>query len=86
MQFKEIINLPVYTQSGYGLGRIIKVETDQQTDRPVRYIVRSHNFIRNLFRGCLIIEERQVISISRKKMIVKDTLKRIKDLAVSPAR
>lgn len=85
MDIKTIIHLPVYTESGYYLGEIIKVKVDPRTGMPLQYIVRSKNFIKNLFQENLIINQSQVVSLSREKMVVNDTLKRIKGFASSPA-
>jgi len=84
MDIKEIINLPVYTESGYYLGKVVKVKVDPQTGSPLQYFVKSKNFLRNLFRGSLIIHETQVVSISREKMVVRDTLKKISQAVPSP--
>ncbi len=77
MQLEKIIDLPVYTENGYYLGRVIKVEVDPQTGQATNYVVRSSNFIKNLFRGTLVISERQVISISPEKMVVEEAWKKM---------
>ena len=86
MFIKEIINLNVYTQSGYYLGRIVDLEIDPDNSRIEKYIIKSRNFIKNLFQDCLVINYTQVISISKKKMIVEDSVKRVKQAVPSPAR
>ncbi len=86
MDLKQLINLPVYTQSGHYLGRVVDLEIDSETGRVVKYFVKSQSFIKNLFQGCLIISESQVLSISKEKMVVEDNLKKVKGLASSPVR
>lgn len=86
MDFKKLINLPVYTQSNFYLGRIVELEINPQNNSVEKYFVKSHNFIKNIFQGKLIITASQVLSISEKRMVVKDNLKEIKELEVSPIR
>ena len=77
MDIKKIIGLPVYTENNFYLGRVVKIKVDSQTNQPIQYFVKSNNFIKNLFKRHLIINQSQVISISEEKMIVKSTFKRL---------
>ena len=86
MDLKEIINLPVYTQSGSYLGRVVDLEIDSSTGRVEKYFVKSHNFLKNLFQRRLIISADQVLSVSKEKIVVRDAFKKIKELASSPIR
>lgn len=86
MNLKQLINLNVYTQSGHYLGKIIDLEIDSNNSRIVKYIIRSSNLIKNLFQGDLIISHTQVVSISKKKMIVEDVVGRVKESTPVPVR
>ena len=86
MDSKEIIDLPVYTESGNYLGQVVDIEIDQETGQVKNYFIKSHNFLKNLFQGYLIIRAKQVISISKEKVVVRDAFKKIRELVSSPIR
>lgn len=86
MDLVSIINLPVYTQSSNYLGRIIDIEINPESNQIEKFLIKSHNPFKNLFQGRLIVDVNQVVSISGDKMIVKDNLKEIKELASDLAR
>ncbi|MFA6428571.1 MAG: PRC-barrel domain-containing protein [Candidatus Buchananbacteria bacterium] len=70
---KEIIGLPVYTQTRQYLGRVIKIILDQQTQTPQQYVVRKTGWLKTLVKNSLIINQQQVVSITSEEMIVVDT-------------
>lgn len=72
MKAKAIINLPVETKSGQKLGRVVDFEIDPLTGKITDYYVKSVNVIEGLFQKELIINQSQVISIDKKKMMVED--------------
>ncbi len=74
MTFSSIQKLKVYTRSGKYLGKIIDVEVDPHSHQVISYIVKSKLDIKNLFKGCLLINYKQVISLSENKMIVDDLM------------
>jgi len=84
MNLKEIINLPVYTQSKKYLGRIIDLEMNCETGKIEQYFVKT-GLLSNLFQQSLVINNSQVICLSKKEMIVKDNFKEVKDFVSSPA-
>lgn len=83
--FNNLINLPVYTQSGLYLGRVVGFEIDKIDNQVSKYFVKSPNPITNLFRGKLQIDRSQVIKIDREKMVVDDNIKKIKNSLPEPA-
>ncbi len=83
MKLEKIINLPVYTESANYLGKIIDVEFDKDGDL-LNYIVKSSNFIKNLFKNNLIINKIQVLSTTDKKMIVQDNSLKEKQIGSAP--
>ncbi len=74
MTNREIINLRVETKSGQALGRVVEFEIDALTGKIVSYRVKSSNVIRGLFKDELIINQSQVISLTKEKMIVEDNV------------
>jgi sporulation protein YlmC with PRC-barrel domain len=80
----KIINLPVYTQSGIFLGRIVDFETDKTSGLINKYFVKSENPVKDLFRGNLEIAKEQVISIDEDKMVVEDTWRKVEEPKLKP--
>lgn len=80
MDQKEIIGLPVYTESGNYLGQVVGLEIDPRTEQVKNYFIKSHNFLKNLFQGHLIIGAEQVLSVSKEKVVVRDAFKKIRTL------
>jgi sporulation protein YlmC with PRC-barrel domain len=68
----DLLNLPVYTQSGQHLGRICDFEFDPVAQAVVKYYVRSTGLIKELLHKELLINREQVVSISPEKMVVDD--------------
>lgn len=72
MTNKEIINLRVETKNGQNVGRVVEFEVDSLTGKITSYRVKSNNVIKGLFKDELIINQSQVISLSKEKMVVED--------------
>lgn len=66
-------NLPVFTQSGFKLGRIVDWEIDSETQSILRYQVRRRGLWKR-WQEPLLIHRRQVVSLTEKQMIVEDAL------------
>jgi len=73
---QEIINLPVFTQSGENLGRVVDFEVSSDTHQIEKYIVRSGLMAGGILQKDLLISPTQVISMTNEKMEVEDTLTR----------
>ncbi len=86
MNLKNIINLPVYTESREYLGPLIDLDIDLNTGRIEKYFVKNKNFLKNLFQGCLIIMPSQIVAISEKKIIVKNNINKAENLASSSVK
>ncbi|MBI5621783.1 PRC-barrel domain-containing protein [Candidatus Falkowbacteria bacterium] len=69
---KKLLGLPVYTQSGQHLGAVTDMEIDIDDHTVMNYHVGSSNPIHHLLNNTLIINRRQVISITAEKMVVDD--------------
>ena len=75
MLSEELINLPVYTQSGEHLGKVVSFDFDIDMQTIEQYHVKT-GLIRDLWHEQLVIHHSQVISISAEKMVVEDTVSR----------
>jgi len=71
---RELINLPVFTQSGQLLGQLADFSIDTESQSLVEYFVSTHHSLNNLFRNQLIINRGQIIDILPDKIIVVDNL------------
>ena len=69
---KKIIGLPVETKSGEQLGKIFDFELEVESQTILKYYIKNSNILKEIFGEELIIHRSQVLSISSKKMIVKD--------------
>ena len=72
MTNKEIINLRVETKNGQALGRVVEFEVDSLTGKITNYRVKSSNVIKDLFKNELIINQSQIVSLTKEKMVVED--------------
>lgn len=80
---QEIINLPVYTQSGQHLGKVVDFEIASQTHTIEKYVIRNNTIVGSILQKDLLISPSQVISISKNKMVVEDTLTKEQVLATA---
>ena len=78
---QEIINLKVETKSGQKLGRVADFIIDANTYTITTYHIKSKNIIEGLFKNELIINQSQVITIDKEKMVVEDNVITEQDLA-----
>jgi len=73
----KLVGLPVFTDEGDKVGKINKVELDDNGQVKV-YCVRQENF-GGFFKRKLIIHPSAVISIDKEKMVVKGTEIKLKE-------
>lgn len=78
LKTKDLIGLPVFTQSNQALGKICDFELDPTIQKITKYYVKSGKLIKELLAKELIISSEQVISIDKEKMIVEDNVKKEK--------
>lgn len=81
---KQLLHLPVETQSGMRLGEIDDMEMDIDQHNVLRYVVRPA-FVPRPFAKELIITPTEVVSITAVKMIVKDGVVPVGDTVPSAA-
>lgn len=82
----DLINLSVCTQAGQHLGRVDSFEVDIDSRTISKYHVKT-GLIKGLWHQKLIIDQSQVISISKEKMVVEDIVSKEKaaDFIATPA-
>lgn len=78
INYQNLINLPVITESGLILGKVCKVDIDTDSQTVVNYYIKSVNLVKGLFEGELIIKKNQIIAITCDKIIVEDNVKKKK--------
>ncbi|MEK7158481.1 MAG: PRC-barrel domain-containing protein [Patescibacteria group bacterium] len=75
MTMKRLFQLPVQTQSGQDLGRVVDAEIHAETHQIMKYDVASPSLLRGLLPSQpLMIDYRQVIQITEEKMVVEDSV------------
>jgi len=72
MTFSDIFKLKVYTQDRRYLGKVVDIKIDPRSHQIISYMVKYKWGLKNLFKNCLLINYKQVVSLSKKKMIVHD--------------
>ncbi len=76
MQLSDIKNLSVYTKSGRYLGKVLDIEIDPISQLVLRYQVGGQwSRVTGLWKGRLLINREQVVSITSTAMIVEDNNK-----------
>ncbi len=81
----DLLGLRVQTESGEHLGKIVGFDMDADQQQMTCYRVKSTQILTGLFRGQLLVRSDQVVSISKKEMVVVDSLlKEQKSFAAKP--
>ncbi|MDZ4221380.1 MAG: PRC-barrel domain-containing protein [Patescibacteria group bacterium] len=76
LNIRDIIDLPVETPSGQALGKVEAVMVEVETQSLYQYQVK-HGGLAHLFdKAGLLVHRDQVLSISKEKMIVEDSVYR----------
>jgi len=78
---KELIGLPVFTQSNENLGKVCDFELDSATQKIFRYHVKSERIIKDILAKELIISTEQIVSVDKSKMVVEDNVAKEKKQA-----
>jgi len=69
----DLINLPVYTKSGRHLGRVASFDINIDTNLVAAYYVKT-GLMKGLWLQQLCVSPKQVVSITKDKMIVEDNV------------
>lgn len=78
MTWKHLRNLPVETQSGERLGRVVDAELDAESHVITTYIVRPSRIAQQLVRSELRVRRSQVVSITTERMVVEDAVRGVR--------
>jgi len=73
---KQLINLPVFTESGQKIGKVFVLEVDEKNHVIEKYVVKTNNFFK-FAPTTLLLSPRQIVRINEKDMIVTDATIRI---------
>lgn len=82
----DLLNLPVFTQSGEHLGKVVSFDLDVDAQAITKYHVKT-GLIKDLWHEQLVVDKSQVLSISKEAMVVEDSLGKelIPNLKTAPA-
>lgn len=72
LQPRSPLRLPVRTRSGQGLGTVVDVSIDPDSQRVMKYHVKPSRLVPDAVWSPLLIDAHQVISITDREMIVED--------------
>lgn len=67
----DLINLPVYTEGGQHLGRVISFDININNYLIEKFYIKT-GLIQGLWHEQLVIDPSQVVSITKDKLIVED--------------
>jgi len=70
---KQLKNLSVQTESGQELGTLESFNIDVESQSILEYHIKPSSLVEKLIQGALTIPRGQIIDITPKKIIVKDT-------------
>lgn len=73
MKTIQLIKLPVFTESGTKIGRIKDIALDKSTQVVEQYMVHTGDFLPHFFTQELLVHRSQVVGITEKGMVVKDS-------------
>ena len=86
LKTKQLLDLPVYTKSGVHLGKIVEIRIDMTRHQVQHYVVRRADLLQSLLdKSELLIAPSQVISVTKKKMVVDDTTTPVRVAIDAPA-
>ncbi len=69
---QKLLGLPVETQAGEKLGKVVDIEIDVESHLVRKYHVKSGSVITGIFHNVLLVDRTEVVSVSKEKMIVED--------------
>jgi sporulation protein YlmC with PRC-barrel domain len=74
---KDLKNLPVEDQNGKHIGRVVGFEIEADSQTIVNYIVSPKQVMQGIFEGKLIINNVQVVELTKEKLVI-DNLEKTK--------
>lgn len=82
---KTLLKLPVWTQSGTRLGKVVGFDFDEGAQMILRWRVRPVGVAARISGGELLIGREQVVEITSERMTVEDAAAREMELARAKA-
>lgn len=82
-RYKELTGLKVETESGEALGKLVDIVLDTEVHEVKQYVVSKSRVLSKLLPAELVVASQQVISITRSKMTVRDSV--VEELAAKSA-
>jgi len=78
LKLSNIINLPVFTKSNQFLGNVYDIEIDSDSGKIIRFYVSDKKLLKKILgqEKKFIIHFSQVISLTQKKMVVEDSVRK----------
>lgn len=77
LRLKELLRLPVFTQSGKKIGTILGLVVHSMEHTVLYYEIAPSASLLSFFRQGFLIRSSQVVSLDTKKMIVADSFSRV---------
>lgn len=77
LSLKQLHHLPVVTESGQRLGRVVDIELDAEAHLVTTYLVSPSRLVQPLSRLVLRVHRSQVVALSPDQLVVQDTVKPI---------
>lgn len=68
----QLTGVPVYTQSGKHVGRLVGFVVESDTHEVIQYAVKKSGTFELLLPKEFLVNRSQVISVSEEKMVVED--------------
>jgi sporulation protein YlmC with PRC-barrel domain len=76
----QLINLPVITESGQQLGTIESFNIDIDSQSILEYKIKPSSLVKEFISADLIIARGQIVEITGKKIVVKDSFSKDQSL------
>ncbi len=73
---KQLINLPVFTESGIKIGKIAYLELNEKEHFVEKYAIKNSGF-RQLIPAVLLISPQQIVEVTLEKVTVEDNIIKI---------
>ncbi|MBI4426104.1 MAG: PRC-barrel domain-containing protein [Candidatus Kerfeldbacteria bacterium] len=77
VSLKQLHHLPVETESGNRLGRVVDIELDVEAHLVNAYLVSPSRLVQPLIQSTLRIHRSQVVAITPTKLVVHDSVRPI---------
>lgn len=70
---KQIVNLPVFTESGIKVGKVSFLELNEKEHVVEKYVIKTSSLMQ-LMPAVILVSPKQIIEINSKKVIVEENI------------